>query len=230
MSQKTLDEYHSNDSPNECRHCGREIANAGALTLHERACQDGAKKTYTCANCGGGFEDYPSRRETRGRETFYCSRDCKYEHETTGEWRECAWCGDELYRAECQLSEMGDYSIDHHFCGKTCEGQWKRRNWVRHDHPNWQGGSGGVNAVRHALSDVSWQHTARKVRKDAKNVCENCGEEPSVRSLDVHHIIPVAAGGTNEPWNLMALCIPCHRRAEEWIRKITTPHLYKYTD
>lgn len=29
---------------------------------------------------------------------------------------------------------------------------------------------------------------------------------------EVDHIVPLSRGGTNEPSNLRALCVPCHRR------------------
>jgi predicted RNA-binding Zn-ribbon protein involved in translation (DUF1610 family) len=82
-----------------CQHCGGEISDPETLASHQEHCDvSGKKKIYECANCGDLFKDYPSRRETRGRETFYCSRDCKYDHEKTGETVECAWCSDNIYR------------------------------------------------------------------------------------------------------------------------------------
>lgn len=43
--------------------------------------------------------------------------------------------------------------------------------------------------------------------------CEVCG----VQSVDIHHLIPRGAGGSKEKdyiENLMALCRPCHLKAE----------------
>lgn len=40
--------------------------------------------------------------------------------------------------------------------------------------------------------------------------CEKCMQ---LKKLDVHHIIPLADGGTNEYDNLIALCTRCH---DEW--------------
>jgi len=37
-------------------------------------------------------------------------------------------------------------------------------------------------------------------------ICAVCGAPAS----DVHHIIPRAAGGTDDWWNLQALCHACH--------------------
>ncbi|MBI2764838.1 MAG: HNH endonuclease [Chloroflexi bacterium] len=39
--------------------------------------------------------------------------------------------------------------------------------------------------------------------------CVACGVT-GVR-FEVDHVVPLAAGGSNEPANLRTLCIPCHR-------------------
>jgi len=41
--------------------------------------------------------------------------------------------------------------------------------------------------------------------------CLVCG---SSEHLEVHHVIPVAIGGTNRPENLVTLCRDCHREAD----------------
>ena len=43
--------------------------------------------------------------------------------------------------------------------------------------------------------------------------CERCFKEGTmVRAEEVHHILPVSQGGTNESSNLMALCQSCHTK------------------
>lgn len=43
--------------------------------------------------------------------------------------------------------------------------------------------------------------------------CHDCGAGPSDGAvLVIDHIIPVAAGGPNDDWNLRTLCEPCNRR------------------
>ncbi|MGG3443836.1 HNH endonuclease [Bacillus nitratireducens] len=37
--------------------------------------------------------------------------------------------------------------------------------------------------------------------------CANCGE---TNDLDIHHIVPLAKGGTNRVSNLVMLCLECH--------------------
>ena len=38
--------------------------------------------------------------------------------------------------------------------------------------------------------------------------CTRCGSE---ERLEVHHLIAVADGGTDDPHNLLTLCADCHR-------------------
>ena len=40
--------------------------------------------------------------------------------------------------------------------------------------------------------------------------CGNCG---SIKDIEVHHIVPIASGGTNRYTNLAALCSDCHVKA-----------------
>ena len=47
----------------------------------------------------------------------------------------------------------------------------------------------------------------------AHPLCEMCRcEGRTTPAAEVHHILPLADGGTHEPENLMALCKPCHSR------------------
>jgi len=47
-------------------------------------------------------------------------------------------------------------------------------------------------------------------RKGKESVCMNCGFDVSC-ALDLHHIIPVVDGGTDDDDNKMTLCANCHR-------------------
>ena len=42
--------------------------------------------------------------------------------------------------------------------------------------------------------------------------CTVCG---ATRSLEVHHIVPRADGGSNDPSNLVTLCADCHGTAHD---------------
>lgn len=82
------------------------------------------------------------------------------------------------------------------------------------DNPNWRGGKSIYDAIKKQLHGKSWSYLKNKFRKDE---CYNCGEENAQH--DLHHIIPIMCGGTNEKWNLMTLCSSCHRKAELFIRQ-----------
>ena len=43
------------------------------------------------------------------------------------------------------------------------------------------------------------------------SVCERCEEKLTLKTLEIDHIIPLSAGGTNKENNLQALCSPCHK-------------------
>lgn len=49
----------------------------------------------------------------------------------------------------------------------------------------------------------------KSYRKDS---CESCGwKPPTIKALDVDHILPRSMGGTHHPSNLRTLCPNCHR-------------------
>jgi len=81
------------------------------------------------------------------------------------------------------------------------------------DHPSWRGGKDIYDAVKKQLPGPSWR-TIRKRHRASK--CEQCGATD--QELHLHHIVPLLAGGTNEPWNLMTLCEGCHTTAE-WVTR-----------
>ncbi len=58
--------------------------------------------------------------------------------------------------------------------------------------------------------------TWRKVRDryiTAHPLCEKCAKAGRfVRAVLVHHILPLAEGGTNGDDNLMSLCVSCHEK------------------
>ncbi len=40
--------------------------------------------------------------------------------------------------------------------------------------------------------------------------CAYCGAPASLGRLEIDHMIPVALGGTNDPWNLAPACVDCN--------------------
>lgn len=55
-----------------------------------------------------------------------------------------------------------------------------------------------------------WQKLREKVLKRDGHKCVSCGSD---NDLEVHHIVPVAQGGSNELSNLITLCLTCHNKA-----------------
>jgi 5-methylcytosine-specific restriction endonuclease McrA len=66
-----------------------------------------------------------------------------------------------------------------------------------------------------------WNHRARnadpvpgtlrwEVLRRAMGRCEACGVSSQERALEVDHIVPRVRGGTNDLWNLQALCSLCN--------------------
>lgn len=41
--------------------------------------------------------------------------------------------------------------------------------------------------------------------------CRYCGRGPDAVQLEVDHVVPISAGGTNDPSNLVTACKPCNR-------------------
>lgn len=55
-----------------------------------------------------------------------------------------------------------------------------------------------------------WRRLRKQVLANANHRCSVCGNS---RGLQVHHIKPVSAGGTDAIDNLRALCAGCHKAA-----------------
>jgi len=69
-----------------------------------------------------------------------------------------------------------------------------------------------------------WQQLAKRFRAEHP-LCEECKKQGiATESEEVHHIVPISEA----PWlrlvrsNLMALCVPCHRRIEQGRSGATT--------
>jgi hypothetical protein len=177
----------------ECSQCGNEYERLHQHWSMSQTCDTPAnespKKTYTCAECGDTFEDYPTRREQAGREDYFCDKDCKDSYaKGDGPETTCANCGDGVYVPPSQIDSMGDYSLDNHFCDKRCEGEWKRENWVGEDHPSHRGKvatfceeCGQIYEVKPSLVEIS-RFCCMECKREAwaddplKLQCPVCGE------------------------------------------------------
>lgn len=54
----------------------------------------------------------------------------------------------------------------------------------------------------------NWDEIASEVRSRDDHTCQNCRRTDL--QLDVHHIVPVSAGGSHRRSNLVTLCVDCH--------------------
>lgn len=86
------------------------------------------------------------------------------------------------------------------------------------DHPRWVDNSFThiVESLRHGLSDEPWVKQAERIRDEYDRECYCCGdhEDDLDRGLNVHHIVPLRAGGVNADELLIPLCTGCHMRVE----------------
>ena len=69
---------------------------------------------------------------------------------------------------------------------------------------------------RDPLSNKRYGRSWKRIRDryiKAHPLCETCLQQDLLTSAaEVHHILPLRHGGTNDTSNLMSLCKPCHSR------------------
>lgn len=61
------------------------------------------------------------------------------------------------------------------------------------------------------------QEKRAEIREEHSNECHFCG---GTEQLEVHHIVPLGAGGSDEDENLEVLCKSCHYKVEEFTRRL----------
>lgn len=210
----------------ECDFCEKGYRSKSGLNTHIQAVHpEEYDTTVECSNCGDEIERQPYQLEKYDR--HFCDESCKGEYYTTltGEnafnWRggdvtlECNECGDEF--------DVTRYLKDSaRFCSEECYGKAVPAKRTGEDHPRWKGGHKWYYGR-------NWP-TQRQKRLEKDNYeCQACGlaEEESKkkhgRSLDVHHIKPLASFKegedidyelANEIENLITLCRTCHGKWE----------------
>jgi len=131
----------------------------------------------------------------------------------------CHYCGDEF-----SGYSSGDRFSNRRFCSKECWCAWASENHSGEGNPNWQGGlrMGNVYQLLRSLAPGPDWHSAREdAKKKAGHRCRVCDANTSVVDrLDVHHVIPISAGGSNTQENLMVCCPNCHAEAEAFLRDL----------
>jgi 5-methylcytosine-specific restriction endonuclease McrA/uncharacterized C2H2 Zn-finger protein len=210
-----------------CDHCGGSYESRKDRSHNSRFCDEDCMYAYRtgeqhhnynsvtkpCSQCGDNITKNESHIGEIGP---FCDHECygewlsennsgsdhwQYEKEET----ECEWCGSELWRKPHQFDGRD------HFCDYDCLTNAKRENSTPRSL---------VDAVRRHLSEESWSAVAREHREKHNGQCDWCGEYSDGRNHDVHHIVPVAYGGTNDDALLMGLCRECHMKAERYTKTI----------
>lgn len=176
--------------------------------------------------CETAFE----RRKSVVRDNNFCSRECY------GRWRAKHYTGENssLWRGGSDLTaceQCGiEYSVrpskkaDSRFCSRACLYRYRAENASGQASVHWRGGVSIYDAVKRLLGDESWNRTRSRIR-DRADGCAMCREDPDEQELDVHHVVPILVGGTNEDWNLLPLCRGCHTTVEQFTRDLCDPVL-----
>jgi len=173
----------------------------------------------SCPKCNKEFDNFSKW----GLKKF-CSRKCANSREQTSEIKErkskklsitgnCCYCGNEH-------NSKGGLKIHERYClenpnritGAFLNKQHSLKTKILQGKKNAMG-----LKVPNSLLDMS-KRTTSKIIKRLGIGCFNCGW--NLGSCDIHHIIPVSKGGTNDNKNLTHICPNCHRLAHEG--KITT--------
>lgn len=111
---------------------------------------------------------------------------CMYPISETPFYRRKRWCGNQL-------------------CKDIINAKVKHSNYKKQQKKIEKGTfRSGVNAE---LRDY--------IKKRDKNKCQRCKLNAGEAHLQVHHILPVANGGTDDKENLILLCSTCHTKVHQ---------------
>lgn len=205
-----------------CHVCGESIRKAPSRVegVERHFCSDTCKSegynqqvALECDHCGDTFTRRPSRIERAER--HYCSTECKGKAYRTRQTASCMNCGAEI---NCRKSRAERY--ENLYCSEECQNQHMRGA----ADPKWKGGATIHETLLRHLGGVSWKQIRRSLQESRPLTCERCGSDESAggRALQLHHIVPVMAGGSHHRENLMFLCHSCHRKADTYMTEVLT--------
>ncbi|MDF1537673.1 MAG: HNH endonuclease [Candidatus Thorarchaeota archaeon] len=167
--------------------------------------------TYPCTGCGKRFK---TKRKRTGKNKFH-STGCRNKWQGTQKKGKTATCAN----PDCDKKFYKKASRkDRKYCGQKCAksdpAYWKRvantknkkygRNW------EWAGW------YEKRPDRSAWDPIANAARKRDSSQCQGCGKKhkKGEKRFPVHHILPRAKGGPDEPWNLITLCSSCHKKTD----------------
>lgn len=156
------------------------------------ACRNRAKQQRVeseCGHCRKPIIVRPHRLRKTG--VAYCSKDCAVIGRTTYKTIPCDGCGKPIKRQPWQLARN-----EKSYCSRKCYPHTKLTGSTS---PHWKGGS----------------RAYARTLKGPDPYCAICGWNRA--ALDIHHIIPVAKGGSHTGDNLVVLCPNDHRLADRGI-------------
>src|SRR2546426_7165781 len=78
-----------------------------------------------------------------------------------------------------------------------------------------------LSPSRSSASTQPWDEVRAVVLARDNRRCKQCGELCAEGEADVHHLVPRAAGGIDDPANLITLCDGC--RSEEHTSELQSP-------
>jgi len=196
-----------------CMHCGKifHLVNNTRGRFCSRGCYKEYRKTnasiyhkaqritLTCDTCGKSFERLASQ-VGRGKSTHnYCCQSCAGKAGSISRGLRkpsvtvvCQHCGKEFLAAASRAERRK-------YCSRECFNRNKRQTMAYEGNPNY----------RHGRNQSSARYVARAHYAQA---CIVCGFDVVVQ---VHHIVPKAQGGQNDPANLAVLCPNHHAMVEQ---------------
>lgn len=174
-----------------------------------------------CDHCGASFDRRRSHAE--GATRHYCSTECKGKAYRDRVEVTCSGCGKQFERQRAVVQRY-----ERLYCSDDCRDQHERGA----NHPRWKGGDGLAVALRRILGGETWRSVRDEVHENRDSTCRMCGREESRNGsrLQIHHIVPVMAGGSHHRENLMLLCHRCHRHAEAFTNKVLTYPIAELVD
>lgn len=81
---------------------------------------------------------------------------------------------------------------------------------------SWRGGKCLRDNLTLTYGKESWASQREQSKQSDNYTCTRCGVQKEGIEIHSHHIVPVLAGGTNHPDNLMTVCNACHRSIEDF--------------